>query len=47
MKSTTPKLNYWMKSVKLNDKFDQLQCDVCITKNVDNLLSSRLADIKR
>ena len=32
---------------KLNDKFDQLQPDVCITKNVNNLLSSRLVYIER
>ena len=30
---------------KFNDKFDQLQSDVCITKNFNNLLSSRLVDI--
>ena len=32
---------------KLNDKFDKLQSDVCVTKNVNNLLSSRLVDIER
>ena len=32
---------------KLNDKFDQLQSDVSITKNVNNLLSSRLVQMKR
>ena len=32
---------------KLNDKFDHLQSDVCIKKNVNTLLSSRLVDIKR
>ena len=30
---------------KLNDKSDKLQSDVCVTKNVNNLLSSRLFDI--
>ena len=30
---------------KLHDKFYQLQSDVCITKNVNNLLSSWLVDI--
>ena len=29
---------------KLNDKSDKLQSDVCITKNVNNLLSNRLVD---
>ena len=32
---------------KLNDKFDKLQCDMCVTKNVNNLLSSRVVDIER
>ena len=32
---------------KLNDKFDKLQSNVCVTKNVNNLLSSRFADIER
>ena len=32
---------------KLNDKFDKLQSDVCITKNVNNLLPSRLVDTER
>ena len=32
---------------KLNDKFDKFQSDVCVTKNVNNLLSSRLIDIER
>ena len=29
----------------LNDKYDKLQSGVCISKNVNNLLSSRLVDI--
>ena len=32
---------------KLNDKFDQLHSDVCITKNVINLLRSILVDVER
>ena len=32
---------------KLNDKFDKLQSDECVTKNVDNLLLSRLVDTDR
>ena len=32
---------------KLNDKFDKLQSDVCISKNVNDLLSSRLLNIER
>ena len=32
---------------KLNDKFDKRQSDVCVTKNVNNLLSSRLVDTER
>lgn len=32
---------------KLNDKFDQLHSDVCITKNVVNLLRSILVDVER
>ena len=32
---------------KLNDKFDELSCDVCISKNFNNLISSRLVDIER
>ena len=31
---------------KLNDKFDKIQSDVCISKNVNDLLSSRLVDIE-
>ena len=31
---------------KLNDKFDKLQSVVCISKNVNDLLSSRLVDIE-
>ena len=33
--------------LKLSDKITQLQSDVCITKDISNLLSSRLVDIKR
>ena len=29
---------------KLNDKFDKIQSDVCITENASNLLSGRLVD---
>ena len=32
---------------KLIDKFDKLQSNVCVTKNVNNLLSSRFVDIER
>ena len=32
---------------KLNEKFDQLHSDVCITKNVINLLRSILVDVER
>ena len=32
---------------KLIDKFDKLQSNVCVTKNVTNLLSSRFVDIER
>ena len=32
---------------KLNDKFDKLQSDVCVKKNVNNWLASRLVDIER
>ena len=32
---------------KLIDKFDKLQSNMCVTKNVNNLLSSRFVDIER
>ena len=32
---------------KLNDKFDKLQSNVCVTKKVNNILSSRLVDSER
>ena len=32
---------------KLNGKFDKLQSDNCISKNVNDLFSSRLVDIER
>ena len=32
---------------KLNDKFDELSSDVCISKNFNDPLSSRLVDIER
>ena len=32
---------------RLNDKFDKLQSDACITKNANSQLSSRPADIER
>ena len=45
MKPTTP-TELLDEIRKLNDKFDKLQSDVCITKNVNNLLSNRLVDIE-
>ena len=38
----------WLDEIhKLNDKFSKLRADVKITKNINNLLSQQVVDLKR